>query len=149
MSTHPIQIHALDHVVLRVRDLARALAFYEGVLRCRVERRIDELGLVQLRAGASLIDLVDVDSPLGRAGGDEPARRAPNLDHFALSLDAFDAEAIRAYLHEHGIESGEPASRYGALGFGPSLYIRDPDGNTVELKGPPEASGRAGSGTGA
>jgi len=145
MPENPIQIKCLDHVVLRVRDLSRAIAFYEDVIGCAIERRIDEIGLVQLRAGSSLIDLVGVDTPLGRAGGDEPSVTGPNLDHFALTLESFDGEAIRSHLRAHHIESGDPASRYGAEGFGPSLYIEDPDGNTVELKGPPEAPADAAS----
>ena len=137
----PIRLRGLDHVVLRVRDLERSIAFYGEVLGCPVERRLDELGLVQLRAGASLIDLVDVASPLGRAGGGEPVEGGANVDHFAVALETFDEEQIRAQLAEHGIEAGETASRYGATGMGPSIYIRDPDGNTVELKGPPDAKG--------
>jgi catechol 2,3-dioxygenase-like lactoylglutathione lyase family enzyme len=131
----PIAIAGLDHVVLRVHDPARALAFYTQVLGCREERRLDELGLVQLRAGQSLIDLVDVDSTLGRSGGGARSDDGPNLDHFALQLTHFDEARIRAHLAQHGIEAGETAERYGARGMGPSLYIRDPDGNTVELKG--------------
>ena len=134
---HPIRLKGLDHVVLRVLDLDRSVAFYESVLGCAEERRLEDLGLIQLRAGSSLIDLVGVDTPLGRAGGGEPARQRPNLDHFALTLEDFDADAIREHLAEYGVESGEPQERYGATGFGPSIYIRDPDGNTVELKGPP------------
>ena len=136
MATHPVHPKGLDHVVLRVRDLDTSIAFYDQVLACAVERRIDKLGLVQLRAGTSLIDLVGVDSPLGRAGGDEPAERGRNLDHFAIALLDFDVNAIRAHLETHGIEAGDPAPRYGAGGMGPSIYIRDPDGNTIELKGP-------------
>jgi len=139
MPKNPIQIKCLDHVVLRVRDLSQAMAFYEDVIGCALERRIDEIGLVQLRAGASLIDLVGVDTPLGRAGGSEPSVTGPNVDHFALTLEEFDSDSIRSHLERHDIESGDPATRYGAEGFGPSLYIKDPDGNTVELKGPPEA----------
>jgi len=139
MPDNPIQIKCLDHVVLRVRDVSRAISFYEDVMGCAVERRIDEIGLVQLRAGASLIDLVGVDTPLGRAGGSEPSLATKNVDHFALTLEGFDNDAIRSHLERHDIESGDPATRYGAEGFGPSLYIKDPDGNTVELKGPPEA----------
>jgi catechol 2,3-dioxygenase-like lactoylglutathione lyase family enzyme len=131
-----IEIRGLDHVVVRVRDLERALAFYERALGCAVERRSDALGLVQLRAGASLIDLVPVDSPLGRAGGPAPGD-GRNVDHFALALASFDAPAIRSHLEAHGIEVGDVAPRYGAQGMGPSLYVRDPDGNVVELKGPP------------
>jgi catechol 2,3-dioxygenase-like lactoylglutathione lyase family enzyme len=122
-----------------VRDLERALGFYERALGCTVERRSDALGLIQLRAGASLIDLVPVDSPLGRAGGPPPGE-GRNVDHFALALASFDSAAICAHLRAHGIEVGDVAPRYGAQGMGPSLYVRDPDGNVVELKGPPDAS---------
>lgn len=141
-----IEIRGIDHVVLRVARLEEAIRFYCDVLGCTPERRVDELGLVQLRAGASLIDLVDVASPLGRAGGPPPGvaegvegAGGPNVDHVALELAAFDAEAIAARLEAHGVEVGEVARRYGARGMGPSLYIRDPEGNVVELKGPPDA----------
>jgi glyoxylase I family protein len=133
----PFEIRGLDHVVLRVTDLERSLAFYREVLGCSEERRIEALGLYQLRAGAALIDLVPVDSPLGRIGGPPPGERARNLDHFALQLDCFDEARIRAHLEKHGVEPGDVAQRYGAQGAGPSMYIRDPDGNVVELKGPP------------
>jgi catechol 2,3-dioxygenase-like lactoylglutathione lyase family enzyme len=132
-----IEIRGLDHVVLRVVDAERALRFYCGVLGCAVERRVDALGLVQLRAGAALIDLVPMDSPLGRLGGSAPGASGRNVDHFALQLARFDEAELRAHLAAHGVEPGEVAERYGALGMGPSLYIRDPDGNVVELKGPP------------
>lgn len=125
----------LDHIVLRVADGERALAFYCGVLGCVEERRVESLGLIQLRAGAQLIDLVDVEGPLGRAGGGPAGESGRNVDHFAVQVDPFDADAIRAHLQSHGIEPGGLAERYGALGMGPSLYIRDPDGNVVELKG--------------
>jgi len=130
-----IEIRGLDHVVLRVGDVARALGFYCGVLGCAEERRVEALGLVQLRAGGSLIDLVAIDSPLGRLGGAAPGDGARNMDHFALQLAHFDEAALRAHLAAHGVEAGEVALRYGALGMGPSLYVRDPDGNVVELKG--------------
>lgn len=133
---NPIAIRGLDHVVLRVRDLGRALAFYRDALGCEIERSSDALGLYQLRAGASLIDLVPVDGPLGRAGGPAPGD-GRNVDHIALQLASFDPEAIRGWLAERGFEAGEAAPRYGAEGMGPSLYVRDPDGNVVELKGPP------------
>ena len=82
--------------------------------------------------------LVDVDAPLGRAGGPPAGREARNMDHFAVQVAPFDADAIRAHLAAHGIEAGEVAERYGAEGTGPSLYVTDPDGNVVELKGVPE-----------
>ena len=134
-----IEILGLDHVVLRVADVARSLRFYCDALGCKEERRSDALGLIQLRAGASLIDLVIVDSPLGRAGGGPPAPDGRNVDHLCVQLRQFDEPALRAHLVAHGIEPGDVGARYGALGLGPSMYIRDPDGNIVELKGPPEA----------
>ena len=125
--------------MLRVRDLEKALRFYGEVLGCPEVRRIDALGLVQLRAGSALIDLVPLDGELGRAGGAGPGREGRNLDHVALRLERFDEPELRAHLARHGVEPGEVARRFGAEGFGPSMYIRDPDGNVVELKGPPEA----------
>jgi catechol 2,3-dioxygenase-like lactoylglutathione lyase family enzyme len=135
-----IEIRGIDHVVLRVRDVERALGFYCGVLGCREERRVEALGLVQLRAGSALIDLVDVAGALGRLGGPPPGEIGRNVDHFALQLTSFDADALRAELAAAGIEAGEVGDRYGADGVGPSLYVRDPDGNVVELKGPGEFS---------
>ena len=132
-----IHLERIDHVVLRVADLERSLAFYVGVLGCVVERRIDTIGLVQLRAGASLIDLVPVASLLGKIGGAAPSKEGRNLDHFCLRVEPFDEAAIRAHLGKHGVSAGSVEQRYGAEGDGPSLYIADPDGNTVELKGPP------------
>ena len=135
MSEHPIRLRGLDHVVLRVADVERSKRFYCGVLGCTVERTLEELGLHQLRAGAQLIDLVDVNAPLGRAGGPAAGELARNLDHFALQVSPFDEAAIRAHLAKHGVDAGDVAERYGAEGNGPSFYIRDPDGNVVELKG--------------
>ncbi|MEM9176398.1 MAG: VOC family protein [Myxococcota bacterium] len=133
----PFELAGLDHVVLRVSDLERSIAFYGEVLGCPVERRLDDLGLVQLRAGAALIDLVGLETPLGRAGGGEVVPEGRNVDHFALTLASFDEAAIRAHLDAHAVEAGKTGERYGATGYGPSIYIQDPDGNVVELKGPP------------
>jgi catechol 2,3-dioxygenase-like lactoylglutathione lyase family enzyme len=137
--TVPFAVRELDHVVLRIRDLERSLAFYEGVLGCRVEKRQEHIGLVQLRAGRSLIDLVPLDGKLGSAGGAGPGREGRNVDHLCLRVEPFDAAAIASHLRANGIEPGEVESRYGAEGEGPSMYIVDPDGNVVELKGPPAA----------
>ena len=136
----PLRVLGLDHVVLRVADMGRALAFYEGVLGCREERRLDALGLVQLRAGHSLVDLVDLAGPLGKAGGAAPGAEGRNVDHFCLRIEPFDEPALRAHLEAHGVEPGDVGERYGADGSGPSMYIRDPDGNVVELKGPPSTA---------
>ena len=135
---NPIRIRGIDHVVLRVADLEASLRFYGEVLGCVEERRIEALGLYQLRAGRSLIDLVPVDGPLGRAGGPAPGAQARNVDHVALALEAFDEAEIGRHLLAHGVEPGDVAPRYGAEGNGPSMYVRDPDGNVVELKGPPD-----------
>lgn len=124
-----VRIAALDHVVLRVADLERAVEFYGRVLGCPVERTLEQPKLVQLRAGGSLIDLVPAGSRPAEAG-------AGNMDHFALRLEAFDPAALAAHLRRQGVVVGEVHERYGAEGYGPSLYFTDPDGNTVELKGP-------------
>lgn len=132
-----IRIRDIDHVVLRVRDLARMQAFYCEVLGCTVAKVQERIGLVQLQAGRSMIDLVDLEGPLGKMGGAAPGREGRNMDHFCLRVEPFDGEAILAFLKEHGIDAGEVVSRFGAEGDGPSIYISDPEGNTVELKGPP------------
>ena len=131
-----IHVAGLDHLVLRVADLDRAIQFYGQVLGCHVERRLDEPKLVQLRAGASMIDLV----PAGVAPPSAEAAAARNLDHFAVRISTFDFRALAAHLRRHGVAVGEVRRRYGAEGYGSSLYITDPDGNVVELKGPPESA---------
>ncbi len=132
-----IQILGIDHVVLRVKDMERALAFYRDVLGCREERRVEDIGLVQLRAGRTLIDLVEVSSPLGQQGGAAPGKEGRNVDHIALRIATFDEARLSDHLEAHGIAPGEVKRRYGAEGQGPSMYIKDPDGNVIELKGPP------------
>ena len=132
-----IEILGIDHVVIRARDVERMIAFYRDVLGCAVERRLDEIGLIQLRAGRALIDLVDVAGVIGRQGGAAPGAEARNMDHLCLRLEALDEAALAAHLEAHGIAPGEIVSRYGAEGDGPSMYIRDPEDNTIELKGPP------------
>ena len=137
----PFVIRQIDHVVLRVRDVAAMQAFYCDVLGCSVERRQDAIGLLQLRAGASLIDLVEVDGMLGRTGGAAPGTEGRNMDHLCLRAEPFDRAAIAAHLQAHSVRVGEFGMRYGAEGVGPSQYLVDPEGNRVELKGPPEAVG--------
>lgn len=132
-----IRIREIDHIVLRIADLPAMLGFYRDVLGCAVERDRRDIGLVQLRAGRSLVDLVPVDGPLGGAGGAAPGIEGRNLDHFCLRVDPFDEGAIRRHLEAHGVEAGPTAMRFGAEGEGPSLYVVDPEGNVVELKGPP------------
>ncbi len=150
-------ILGLDHLVLRARDMARMVRFYTEVLGCEVERRVEEIGLVQLRAGQSLIDLLpreaagasgnnkDASGASGsrdvRAANDAKDGIAPgvarNLDHFCLRIEPFDQGALIAHLIQHGVVPAETRTRYGADGYGPSIYVTDPEGNVVELKGPP------------
>ena len=132
-----IRIREIDHVVIRARDQQRLVRFYCDVLGCSVDRRQDEIGLVQLRAGRSLIDIISVEGKLGRMGGAPPGAEAHNMDHLCLRVENFDVDALRAHLAAHGAEVGEYGSRYGAEGEGPSLYVRDPEGNMLELKGSP------------
>ena len=134
----PFAVQRLDHVVLRVRNLDIAEAFYRSVLGCQVARRRDDLGMRHLRAGASMIDLLAVDGKLGLRGGAAAGNTGRNLDHLCLRIEPFDEAAILAHLAAHGITPHAPVSNnYGAEGDGPSLYFNDPDGNTIELKGPP------------
>ena len=133
-----INIQAIDHVVFRVRDLDRVADFYINVLGARWERKRQDIGLYQLRIGTALIDLVPVDSKLGRAGGAAPGDEGRNVDHVCFRVLPWDGDAIIADLAAHGIES-EVSARYGAEGDGPSIYLADPEGNNLELKGPPWA----------
>jgi glyoxylase I family protein len=132
-----IHIRDIDHIVLRVEALEPMIDFYCTVLGCSMARRQDAIGLVQLRAGSALVDLVPVDGKLGRMGGAAPGPEGRNLDHVCFRVEPFDAAAIRAHLQQHGVQAGPVESRFGAEGEGPSIYLQDPEGNTVELKGPP------------
>jgi len=137
------EILALDHVVLRVANPARLTRFYCDVLGCTIERERPELGLTQLRAGVSLVDLIAVDGELGRAGGAAPGKTRRNMDHLCLRIEPFDENALVAHLVSNGVAVGEIKSRFGADGYGPSLYISDPEGNVIELKGPPTRAGKS------
>ena len=131
-----INLTGIDHVVLRVADLERAMRFYEQVLGAKLEKKQEAIGLYQLRAGSSLIDLVPVDGPLGRQGGAPPGPEGRNVDHICFRVSPWDGDAILDHLRGHGIET-EIVTRYGAEGDGPSIYLSDPEGNGLELKGPP------------
>ena len=133
-ATPPFSIAAIDHIVLRARDSRRLVTFYRDVIGCPVEREQPEIGLTQLRAGRSLIDVLEVGSR-GAAQATEALKNdARNVDHFCLTIDLFDPARLRAYLISQGVAPGEVAMRYGAEGEGPSLYLQDPEGNGVELK---------------
>lgn len=130
------RIKHLDHVVLRVRDLARSVDFYTKVLGCSIKKKNDKYAMIHLGAGESMIDLVDVRGPLGAAGGEAPGKDRRNLDHFCLRIDPFDETAILEHLQAFGITADKAVMRYGAQGDGLSIYCFDPDGNQIELKGP-------------
>jgi glyoxylase I family protein len=86
-----------------------------------------------MRAGTFMIDLLDINGPIG--GGTKPDQQRANSDHFCLRITPFDTASMRDHLVRHRVESELPAQdRYGAEGTGLSLYIRDPDGNRIELK---------------
>ena len=127
----PFEVQELDHVVLRCHDQARMLDFYVRILGLIEERRLEAIGLIQLRAGRSLVDLVP--------DADGTPREHPDLDHLCLAIATPDLDAVVRYLVTAGVETiGEPMVRYGAHGYGLSIYCRDPEGNVIELKGPSE-----------
>lgn len=137
----PFHVQRIDHVVLRVSDLQASVAFYQRALGCEVARVRDDLGLVHLRAGASMIDLIAVDGPLGAAGGAAPGSQGRNLDHLCLRIEPFDEDELVRHLQACGASPHGPASgNFGAEGQGLSLYFSDPEGNVIELKGPATAA---------
>lgn len=132
----PFSVERIDHLVFRVRDLDRSVAFYRAVLGCEIVRQRVDLGLVHLRAGASMIDLVSVDGPLGRKGGSAASAGARNVDHLCLRIEPFDEPSLVLHLEEHGCAPlGGAVLNFGAEGDGLSIYFQDPDGNSIELKG--------------
>jgi len=130
-----LRIKDIDHIVLRVRDLEPMIDFYCNVIGCSVEWRRPEIGLVHLRAGNAMIDLAAVDGPTGARGGPAPGLDGHNLDHVCLRLHDFEVDAVTKHLESHGVKLGKTSSRFGAEGRSVSIYLNDPEGNTVELKG--------------
>ncbi len=139
-----IRIQSIDHIVLRVRNMDAMRQFYCDVLGATHVAWRPELGMSHLRVGASMIDLVTVDGPLGSKGGAAPVAEGRNLDHLCLRVEPFDQEEILAHFRRHGVAAGEVARRFGAEGNGISIYVSDPEGNTVELKGPSDGSATPG-----
>lgn len=131
----PFAIRRIDHVVLRASDPQRLIAFYRDVLGCTLAHEQPALGLWHLRAGNALIDIMDRGGKLAAEGDQAPDPARRNLDHLCLRIDPFETGAILAHLAAHGVTPEPPADRYGAEGEGPSLYLSDPEGNRVELKG--------------
>ncbi len=140
MSNRPFEIARLDHLLLRTTNLEKLLSFYQ-LLGCTIERDAREkMGMLQLRLGESMIDLVDVNGMVGKMGDDgaAPAKDGRNLDHFAVRIEPFDQQKILDFCTAHESEAtAMPIPLLGADGLGPAIYIKDPEGNRVELKGPP------------
>ena len=134
----PFPVKGLDHVVLLVDDMEKATSFYTEVIGCTVDNDLPQYGMRQLRAGAHLIDLVDISSEYGAWAKPEVAG-GRNVDHVALALGPADSEIVRAHLANHGVEIIEEGDRVGAEGDTLSFYIQDPAGNRVELSFPPSA----------
>ncbi|MCI0548419.1 MAG: VOC family protein [Candidatus Rokubacteria bacterium] len=123
MATRRFEPLGLDHVVLRVRDQARAQRFYTEALGATVDHVNERISLVQLRFGEHLIDLL----PGERGEG--------GVDHVCLSIRCPDLAAARDELRARGVAvEGDVVERRGAYGTGPSLYLHDPDGYRIELK---------------
>jgi glyoxylase I family protein len=134
----PFRLEGLDHVVLLVGDMAEARRFYCEVVGCSVDRELPQYGMLQLRAGASLIDLVDISGEEG-AWGRPAIEGGRNMDHLCLATAGFEPEALKAHLAGHGVEVVEEGVRYGATGDGCSIYFKDPFGNQIELKNAADA----------
>jgi len=127
----PVKIAEIDHVVFRCRDQNKMLDFYTRLMGMVEERRIEQIGLIQLRAGHGMIDLVPSEG--------EVEEKSSNVDHVCLGIEATDMSAVARHLRECSVEVlGEPATRYGARGMGLSIYVRDPEGNVIELKQMPQ-----------
>jgi catechol-2,3-dioxygenase len=133
-NSNPIHVVTIDHLVLRTSQLEAMVHFYHGILACTLERAQPEIGLTQLRAGDALIDIVALDSKLGRLGGSAPKQDGRNVDHFCLQIESLSETALIEYLESHQLIHSEFAERYGGQGFGHSIYLEDPEGNVVELK---------------
>jgi glyoxylase I family protein len=130
------EVQRIDHVVLRVADLNRSIEFYRRLLGCTVLKENPERGLVHLKAGASVIDLVSIEGPIGKQGGAAPGEEGRNMDHLCLRIEPFIEHEVLAHLERHDVPRSSVAKlQFGAEGDGPAVYFKDPDGNIIELKG--------------
>jgi len=137
-----LNLRGIDHVVLRVTDIELMRRFYCDILGATHVAYRAQFGMSHLRVGESMIDLVEVNGPLGKSGGAAPGSEGRNMDHLCLRVEPFDRQSIVAHLERHGVKIGDIRNRFGAEGNGISIYITDPEGNTVELKGPSDGKAR-------
>jgi glyoxylase I family protein len=137
MSLPPFSLVGIDHVVFLVDDMSRAMEFYAKVLGCVPGYSYPALGIEQVWCGAALIVLWDTTHP-GAAGASPAVPGGRNVDHLCIATSPFAPEAMRAHLAVHGVAILREATHGGARGMGHSLYIRDPFGNVLEIKGPAE-----------
>jgi glyoxylase I family protein len=91
----PFALQGLDHVVLLVDDMAAARAFYLEVIGCTIDNALPHHGMLQLRAGAALIDLVDISGEPG-AWARPPVEGGRNMDHVCIATGAWDEDEMRA-----------------------------------------------------
>jgi glyoxylase I family protein len=132
-SKPPFDLRAIDHVVLIVDGLEDAVKWYAEVVGATEEKSLRQFGMVQLRAGASMIDLVDAGSEPGEWAR-PPVDGGRNMDHLCLEIGPVTKAAMDAHLASHGLEVEEEGLRGGAKGEGYSWYIRDPWDHQIELK---------------
>jgi len=128
----------LDHIVLNVVDVERALAFYTRVIGLAPERveeyRAGQAPFPSVRLNAETV--IDVFPPQFW-GGDQaaPAVGKTNVDHVCIAVDASEWPALQRRLAEAGVEHEMGPSRlWGARGEATAVYIRDPEGNRLELR---------------
>lgn len=134
MQIAPFDLRAIDHIVIRATDAKRLVAFYIEALGCKLAWDRPDLGLTHLEAGDSLLDIVNIYGPLGNNGASTVNEPSHNVDHFCLRIEPFDFERLRMHFEKFGIHLDLPRERYGAIGFGLSVYLIDPEGNGIELK---------------
>jgi catechol 2,3-dioxygenase-like lactoylglutathione lyase family enzyme len=129
-----LRVTGMDHIVLWSADVERSVAFYRNVLGCGVERyeqwRRGDAPFPSVRLSPTL--LIDVFP----GGAEDVGQTTPrNLHHFCLAVDSDDLHATAERLRAQGVAvDSDVVVRWGALGDGDSIYVRDPDGNSIELK---------------
>jgi glyoxylase I family protein len=135
MSQPPFTLVGIDHIVLLVTDMDRAMRFYGEVLGCQPGYSYPQYAMEQVWCGSALIVLLDTSKTEGAWARPEVAG-GRNMDHVCIALSPFDHDALRAHLAAHDVEIVEEAFHGGARGMGNSFYVLDPFGNKLELKGP-------------